>query len=107
MLEVTIDNPNSVELVNLCLRIKELTTFKAGLPLEQSIPANQRVSFNLAIPGCPELPPDYPSDRLFLSGELTFCFAQTETGTASLEADSAITIQQIFSSGGVNIDEFL
>ena len=100
MLEVTIDNPNSVELVNLCLRIKELTTFKAGLPLEQSIPANQRVSFNLAIPGCPELPPDYPSDRLFLSGELTFCFAQTETGTASLEADSAITIQQIFSSGG-------
>lgn len=106
-LEITIDNPNSIELINLCLRIKELTIFKAGLLLEQSIPANQKVSFSLAIPDCPELPPDNPGDRLFLSGELTFCFAQIEPGIASLDTDSAMSIQQLFSSGGLDIDEFL
>lgn len=107
MLEVTIDNSNGVELVNLCLRINELTTFKTGLPLEQSIPANQKICFNLTIPNCPALPPHHANNCLALSGELTFCFAPAEPGIASLEANSVITIQQLFSSGGLDIDEFL
>ena len=106
-LAITVNNPNPIDLTNLCLRIKELTTFKTGLPLEQAIPANQKVTFNLAIPDCPALLPDHPGDRLSLSGELTFCFAQAEPGTASLDTASAIAIQQIFSSGGLDIDEFL
>ncbi|MBW4582250.1 MAG: protein kinase [Tildeniella nuda ZEHNDER 1965/U140] len=106
-LAITVNNPNPIDLTNLCLRIKELTTFKTGLPLEQAIPANQKITFSLAIPDCPALSPDHPGDRLSLSGELTFCFVQAEPGIAPLDTASAIAIQQIFSSGGLDINEFL
>jgi len=107
ILEITINNPNQVELTNLCLQIKELSSLNAGLLLEQTIPVNQKVSFNLTIVDYPTLPPDHLGDRLFLSGELTFCFAEAELGTASLDTASAIIVQQIFSSGGLDINEFL
>jgi serine/threonine protein kinase len=105
-LEIEIDNPNTVELVDLCLRIKELPTLETGLSLLQSIPANQKVSLSLPIAGYPERSPNREGDRLPLSGELTFRFANAELGSASLDVASAIKVHQIFSSG-LDIDEFL
>ncbi len=157
-LEITIDNPNSVPLTNLCLYIHQLPSFNSGKSLEEKIPANQRLTFKIIIPEVPELPfahpdesrqvekptqnltPQPPSllekgenskplslqerglergfpdpvkskfahqgDRLSLSGELTFQFANAEAGSANLASDSTIIINQIFSSG-FNIDEFL
>jgi hypothetical protein len=105
-LEIEIDNPNAVELIDLCLRVKDLPTLKGGLPLSQSVPANQKISFSLQLPEYPERPPSQEGDRLPLSGELTFRFANAELGNASLDVASAIKVHQIFSSG-LDIDEFL
>jgi hypothetical protein len=104
-LEITIDNPNSVPLTNLCLFIQELPYFQEGKPLQQEIPANQRYSFKITVPQVPELPLNQ-ENNLFLSGELTFRFADTETAIATLTPESKITIKQIFSSG-FDINEFL
>lgn len=105
-LEITIDNPNSVPLTDLCLYIHELPSFNSGKPLEEKIPANERLTFKVIIPEVPELPFAYEGDRLSLSGELIFQFANAEAGSANLASDSTIIINQIFSSG-FNIDEFL
>lgn len=105
-LEITIDNPNSVPLTNLCLYIHELPSFNSGKSLEEKIPANQRLTFKVIIPEVPELPFAHQGDRLFLSGELIFQFANAEAGSTKLASDSTIIINQIFSSG-FNIDEFL
>jgi len=105
-LEITIDNPNQVPLINLCLRIKELSSFSNGKPLEQKVPANDKVSFKVKIPDCPELLPSHEGNRLALSGELTFRFAHAETGNAPLDSKSEIVVNQMFSSG-LDIDEFL
>ena len=105
-LEITIDNLNSVPLTDLYLYIPELTAFKTGKFLEEKIPANERLNLQLLIPEMPELPPTYEGNILFLSGELTFKFANGEAGNATLAPDSTITINQIFSSG-FDIDEFL
>jgi hypothetical protein len=104
-LEITIDNPNSVPLTNLCLYIQEFPAFQQGKLLEQEIPAYQRCSFQIIIPEVPELPQNQKND-LLLSGELTFRFANAETARAVLVPESKITIKQIFSSG-FDIDEFL
>jgi hypothetical protein len=104
-LEITIDNPNSVPLTNLCLYIHELPDFKQGKLLEKEIIAHERCSWKINIPQLPELPPNQ-SNPLFISGELTFRFANTETASVALEPQSKITIQQIFRSG-FDIDEFL
>uniref|UniRef100_A0A0C1N9Y3 PglZ domain-containing protein n=1 Tax=Tolypothrix bouteillei VB521301 TaxID=1479485 RepID=A0A0C1N9Y3_9CYAN len=106
-IEITIDNSNSVPLTDLYLYIKELPSFDTKKPLEKTIPANQRVSFQLTIPKTPELSLTHESDRLPLSGELTFKFAGRETNSANLTLDSQITITQMFISQGFNIDEFL
>ncbi|MDF5733332.1 MAG: hypothetical protein PUP92_36460, partial [Rhizonema sp. PD38] len=104
-IEITIDNPNSVSLTNLCLYIQELPSFRFGKPLEKQIPANQQVRFKLTILEVPELPPD-EGDRLLLSGKLTFQFANAEVGSTNLAPDSIITINDMFCSG-FNIDEFM
>ncbi|QSJ17848.1 hypothetical protein JYQ62_02975 [Nostoc sp. UHCC 0702] len=104
-LEITIDNPNSVPLTNLCLYIQELPVFKEGKLLEEEIPGSERCSFKIIIPEVPELPPN-KGNNLLLSGELTFKFADAETASVTLVTESQITIKQIFSSG-FNINEFL
>ncbi len=96
-LEIIINNPNSVPLTDLYLCIKELPSFNMGKPLEQTVPANNRISFKVAIPNWPELPPTHEGDRLSLSGELTFRFAGAEAGAAALDAKSAIVVNQILS----------
>lgn len=105
-IEVTIDNPNSVPLTDLCLYVNELSSLKIGKPLAITIPANAKESFKVNISDWPELPPSHEGKSLALSGELSFRFVNTEEGTASLDSKSAIVINQIFSSG-LDIDEFL
>jgi len=94
-----------VPLTNLCLYIQQLPYFKEGKPLQQEIPANQRYSFKIIIPQVPELPLNQ-ENNLFLSGELSFRFAESETTITTLAPESQITIKQIFSSG-FDINEFL
>ncbi len=104
-LEITIDNHNSVPLTDLCLYIPELPSLKTGKLLPK-IPQKDKVSFKVTIPDIPELPPNYESNCYSLSGELTFLYADTEAGRISLNPESAIIINQIFSSG-LDISEFL
>lgn len=106
-LEINIDNPNSLPLTELCLYIKELPDFSTGQHINRKIAANEQVSFKIIIPNVPELLPNYEGNSLFLSGKLTFQFANTETESADLALDSKIIVNQIFSSGGIDIDEFL
>ena len=105
-LEITIDNPNSVPLRDLFLYINKLPSFDLGKPLEKTIPANKKETFKLTIPEIPELLPDDKNNEFLLSGQLTFLFANTEAGSATLDFDSKIIINQMFSSG-FDIDEFL
>ncbi len=105
-LEVVIDNPNSVELTDLYLCIKKLPTFNVAKPLKQKIPANSRESFKVIIPNWPELPPTHEGNRISLSGELTFRFASAEAATVALDPKSTIIVNQIFSSGIDDINEF-
>ncbi|MDH6089453.1 hypothetical protein [Umezakia ovalisporum] len=105
-LEITIDNPNSVTLTDLCLYIYQLPGFQAGRLLVQEIPANQRYSFDIIMPEVPELPPSHEGNNLSLSGELSFRFSYNEIASATLASESQIIVKQIFSSGLDNIDEF-
>lgn len=105
-LEIDIENPNSVPLTDLCLCIRELSALSTGKLLEQTVPANNKVSFKVTIPDWAELSPTHEGNRLSLSGELTFRFAGAEAGVVALEPESAITVNQIFSSG-FGINEFL
>ncbi|GAC1490373.1 MAG: hypothetical protein NVS2B14_02420 [Chamaesiphon sp.] len=104
-LEIVIDNANSVMLTELCLCIKEIPSFQTGKPLKEKIPANSKVSFKLQLPEWPELPPNYEGNCLYLSGELTFHFANAEAGVVLLDSESAIIVNQMFSSG-FDINEF-
>jgi serine/threonine protein kinase len=106
-IEITIDNSNTVPLTDLYLYIKELPSFDTKKPIEKTIPANQRVTFQLTIPKTPELSLTCKRDRLSLSGELTFKFAAHEISSANLTPDSHIAIAQMFISQGFDIDEFL
>ncbi|MHC0068698.1 methylation-associated defense system protein kinase MAD6 [Nostoc sp. UIC 10890] len=107
-LEITIDNPNSVPLMDVCIRIHELSNLNYGIPLETIIPTNDKLTLTINIPKVPELPPGYEGDILSLSGELNFRFPSCEIMSTSLAADSTFRVEQIFISGiaGFNIDEF-
>lgn len=103
---LTINNLNPVPLTHLCLYINELPMLKAGFFLKDSIPPQTPVLLKIPIAQFPELPPDQLGKPLNLSGKMTFRFAGGEVGEASLAAESALTVHQIFSSG-FDIDEFL
>ena len=106
-LEVTIKNPNSVPLTNIYLQINELLELKNGCFLDSQIPAHEKLfSKKISISCWPELPPNYTSNQVGLTGELAFQFADTEAGFSQLEPESAITISQLFSSG-FSIDDLL
>jgi hypothetical protein len=98
-LTITIDNPNSVPLKNLCLYINELPEFSKGKILNMTIPPHQKMTKIIPINYFPEIPIGITKSRLDLSGQLTFSFANTAHGKSSLSSDSFINIQQIFSSG--------
>jgi serine/threonine protein kinase len=107
-LEITIDNPNSVPLMDVWLQINQLSDLKSGKPLEKIIPANDKLTLTLDIPEVPELPPGHEGDCLGLTGKLNFRFPSAEIATANLVNDSVFQVEQIFISGiaGFDIDEF-
>jgi serine/threonine protein kinase len=107
-LEIAIDNPNFVPLMDAWLKINELSALKSGKPLEKIIPANDKLTLTFDIPEVPELPPGHQGDCLSLTGELNFRFPSAEIATANLSADSIFRVDQIFISGiaGFDIDEF-
>ncbi|MBW4641843.1 MAG: protein kinase [Goleter apudmare HA4340-LM2] len=107
-LEIAIDNPNSVPLMDVCLQINELSALKSGKPLQEIIPANDKLTLTLDIPEVPELSPNHEGDSLSLTGELSFRFPSAEIASANLSSDSTFRVEQIFTSGiaGFNVDEF-
>ncbi|MFP4298980.1 MAG: hypothetical protein ACLFT0_14240 [Spirulinaceae cyanobacterium] len=105
-LTITIDNSNEVPLTDLYLQINELTSLKTGISLKAIIPAKERVTLKIDLPEFPELRFDSEGNQIFLSGQLSFRFADTESRTSFLESDSIIKIEQMFRSG-FDIDEFL
>jgi serine/threonine protein kinase len=104
MLEV--NNLNTVPLTQLCIYIYELNGLKTGHPLDIEIPAGQKVQHEILITNCPELLPNHKGNEIILTGELTFCFAGLELGTAKLNSASSLTVKQLFNSG-LDIDDFL
>ncbi|NJK99758.1 MAG: protein kinase [Spirulinaceae cyanobacterium SM2_1_0] len=106
-LTVTINNTNPVALSDLALQIEELPAFRTGQPLADRIPAHQSWSTKLSLEQCPELPIGHDSKQLRLSGRLSFCYPGDRPAKTELSAESAITIEQIFSSGIENLDDFL
>jgi hypothetical protein len=104
MLEV--NNLNTVPLTQLCIYIYELNGLKTGHPLDIEIPAGQKVQHEIPIISCPELLPNHKGNEIILTGELTFCFAGLELGTAKLNSESSLTVKQLFNSG-LDIDDFL
>jgi serine/threonine protein kinase len=104
-LMVTIDNPNSLTVSDLLLKVNEIPALRSGISIQQIIPANKPVSIKIPIT-YPELPPGSDTSRLSLSGQLTYRFNNAEATTVQLSADSALTVNQMFSSG-LDIDEFL
>lgn len=107
-IEIVIDNPNSVPLMDACLRINELSTLNSGKPLEKIIPANDKLTLKIEISKVPELPPGHQGDCLSLTGELNFRFPSAEIASASISSDSTFRVEQLFISGiaGFDIDEF-
>ena len=93
-------------LTQLCLYVNELTELKTGYPLNIEIPAGQKVITQVSLASYPELQPNHNGNQLSLTGELTFRFADVEVGTASLSAESLLTVKQLFNSG-LDIDDFL
>jgi serine/threonine protein kinase len=104
MLEV--NNLNTVPLTQLCIYIYELNGLKTGHPLDIEIPAGQKVEHEILITSYPELLPNHKGNEIILTGELTFCFAGLELGTAKLNSESSLTVKQLFNSG-LDIDDFL
>lgn len=105
-IELIVDNPNPVPLTNLCLYINEIPSLRTGKPLSTTISPNKKELIKVPISDCPELPISHHGNQLALSGQLTFQYAGAESGVASLDNASTITIHQIFRSG-LDIDEFL
>jgi len=105
-LKITIHNPNSIPITDLCLYIDQLYMFKNGQPLT-TIKANDKITLNIIIPEFPEFPINHSGNKLkiSLSGNLDFCYSQSEYDSVKLDEDSYIIIKRIFSSG-FNIDEF-
>lgn len=106
-LTIKITNSNLVSLTNLCLYINEIPELKIGKMLDLTIQGNQTFSHQISINECPELPLDKDGKNIQLSGKLTFMFANNEPEEVNLNPESVITIQQLFITKEMDIDEFL
>jgi serine/threonine protein kinase len=106
ILTVTIHNPNALSLQELQLTVQEIDLLENGYRLPGFIEANACQIIEINIPHWPELPPSLSGSNLFLTGQLEFIFQNAEAGLAQLDKQSAIQINQIFSSGIEGLDDF-
>lgn len=106
-LTITINNNNNISLTNLCLYVNEIPEFKTGKMLDFVVKAKEKITHEIFINQCPELPIDKGKNNIQLSGKLTFMFVNNESGEANLDSDSYINIKQVFNSGiQGGLDEF-
>ncbi len=79
--------------------VKNYPELKTGKMLDITIKSNEKITHEISINQCPELPINKDKDNIQLSGKITFIFANNESGEFNLNPDSQITIKQVFNSG--------
>lgn len=99
ILKVEINNPNTVTINDLQLVVHQLDNLQQSIELLGTVGPKETQAFDLEIPNWPELPPSHYGNSLPLKGQLKFQYQNAEMGTVELDQDSAIEVQQIFSSG--------
>lgn len=103
---LSVTNPNSIALQELVLSI-EGGLVLVDFPIEATIPPNQTQMLQIFIQSWPELSPTQKEPTLSLTGHLKYRFLGSEYVTSYLSKDSVIRIEQIFASGGMDLEEFL
>lgn len=111
-LKVKIRNPNPVPLHEVTIYLDQVNELRAGKSVNRVVKANSDEEIDLPVGQAPtpELKVDdqKPSNAIGLSGRITFRFSGVEPGEAEIsDADSVFKVNQIFQSGGIDIDEFL
>lgn len=108
-LTVVINNRlNNAAISELCIYINEIAELQYGKKFGRAVDGGQKKEFTIAVGSYPELPVLHSSDRLKLTGYLTYKFGNNEPQKANLLSESAIEIEQMFVSGMEGgIDEFL
>lgn len=98
-LHIEIHNPNALPLENCKVLVDQLPILKAGKSLDVKVDQNAQQVITLKIPNWPELPPTDEGNSLELTGKLEFSYQDAEKSSSFLDKDSAIEVNQIFSSG--------
>lgn len=107
-LSVEVNNPNALSIENCKLYIEQLPSLQQGRSLEITIPSNARQTTDVSVPDWPELPPAHEGNTLMLTGRLDFYYKGAEFSSSSLDRDSKIEINQVFSSGMQGgLDDFI
>lgn len=111
-LKIQILNPNPVPMHDVTIYLDQVDEFRAGKKVNEVVKANGIGEIELPIgqTPTPKLKTDAqePSSVVELSGRITFRFSGVEPGEAKISAaDSVFKVNQIFQSGGIDIDEFL
>lgn len=106
-LKIEIYNPNPLVLEDLKITVPQLSALQSGQTLEGIIEPKKTQLIEVPIPKWPELPPSHEGKSLSLTGELEFRYRSAELASVELDKDSAIEVNQIFSSGIEGLDDFL
>lgn len=111
-LRIKIRNPNPTPLQDVTIYLDQVDDMRVGQSMNIVVNANSDVQIDLHIERtpAPQLKADSqePSNTIGLSGRITFRFSGVEPGEAEISSlDSVFKVNQIFQSGGIDIDEFL
>lgn len=105
-LKIEIYNPNPLVLEDLKITVPQLGALQSGQALEGIIEPKKTQLIEVSILKWPELPPSHEGKSLSLTGELEFRYRSAELASVELDKDSAIEVNQIFSSGIQGLDDF-
>ena len=105
-LKIEIYNPNPLVLEDLKITVPQLGALQSGQALEGIIESKKTQLIEVPILKWPELPPSHEGKFLSLTGELEFRYRSAELASVELDKDSAIEVNQIFSSGIDGLDDF-
>ena len=107
ILKVKIYNPNLLALEDFKITVPRLDTLQSGQALEGIVEPKTTRLIEVPVLKWPELPPSHQGKRLSLTGTLEFRYRNAELTSVPLDKDSAIEVNQIFSSGIDGLDDFL